>query len=506
MPTKSQVSQSIDSLHSSIHWKSLYTYYTGIDNRGSEFWLAVPPNKIPGDASRDEFTPLFYVTTDEDTPVPFTVRFRLTGTPSSYMATKGEIVKIEVPADLKINEQNLLAQGNDMSILIQSTDGRNLIVYGHNEEIASTDAFLALPKFETKTGTYEYYAMSVGDSDQFAGPLVGFVVIVINEDNTDVRVTPTQNVVTFFGINTLITAGDTKRRRRANMGEVFTFAAASGDLTGTRVTADKPITFLTGHQCGFIPTENTACDILLEQIPPTETWGFQFVLTPLTTREGSGFKFLASQDGTSVKISCNDADGDNVISESLSLNAGGSDFKIYPKTYWCFVESNRPILVVTISLGYTFDEPITESNLADPFMLMIPPLGQLSNDYTLVFTQSDAVGSFEDAVNFVPQINFIVPVADFDRGELILNNGAADTSSINFIAIHDSSGEIVAYGAQFVPNVDPTAPTSPFSAQFSGRATTLGVLVYAWYRENTYAYPGGMRLDSIAGESGQNRI
>ena len=446
------------------------------------------------------------MTTDEDSPVPFTVRFRLTGTPSSYNATKGEIVKIEVPADLKINEQNLLAQGNDMSILIQSTDGRNLIVYGHNEETSSTDAFLALPKFETKTGTYEYYAMSVGDSDQFEGKLVGFVVIVINEDNTDVRVTPTENVVTFFGTNTVINAGDTKRRRRAKIGEVFTFAADSRDLTGTRVTADKPITFLTGHECGFIPTENTACDILLEQIPPTETWGFQFVLTPLTTRESSEFKFLASQDGTSVKISCNDADGDNVISESLSLNAGGSDFKIYPKTYWCFVEANRPILVVTISLGYTFDEPITESNLADPFMLMIPPLGQLSNDYTLVFSQSDAIGSFEDAVNFVPQINFIVPAADFDRGELILNNGAEDTSSINFIAIYDSSGEVAAYGTQFVPNVDPTAPTSPFSARFSGRGTTLGVLVYAWYRENTYGYPGGMRVDSIAGESGQKDL
>ena len=445
------------------------------------------------------------MTTDEDTPVPFIVRFKLTGTPSSLMATKGEITKIEVPADLKINHANLLGQGNDMSILINSTDGRNLIVYGHNEETSSTDAFLALPKFETKTGTYEYYAMSVGDSDQFAGTLVGFVVIVINEDNTDVRVTPTQKVVTFFGTNTLINAGDTKRRRRAKIGEVFTFAAATGDLTGTRVTANKPITFLTGHECGFVPAENTACDILLEQIPPTETWGFQVVLTPLTTREGSGFKFLASQDGTSVKISCNDADGDNVISESLSLNAGGSDFRIYPKTYWCFVESNRPILVVTISLGYTFDTTITASNLADPFMLMIPPLGQLSNDYTLVFSQSDAIGSFNDAVNFVPQINFIVPAADFDRGELILNKGAADTSSINFIAIHGSSGEVAAYGAQFDPDIDPTAPTSPFSARFSGRGTTLGVLVYAWYRENTYGYPGGMRVDSIAGESGQNK-
>ena len=409
------------------------------------------------------------------------------------MVTKGEIVKIEVPSDLKINYQNLRGQGNDMSILINATDGRNLIVYGHNEEMASTDAFLALPKFQTTSGIYEYYAMSVGDSDQFAGPLVGFVVIVINEDNTDVRVTPTQNVVTFFGINTFITAGDTKRRRRAKMGEVFTFVASMGDLTGTRVVADKPITFLTGHECAFVPLENIACDTLLEQIPPTEIWGYTFVLTPLAIREASGFKFVASNDRTAVEISCNDQNGNNVHQEKFTLNAGEFNFKIYPKTYWCYVNSNLHLLVATISLGYTFDEPITESNLADPFLLMIPPASLLKQSYTLIFTQSDAIGSFVDAVNFVPFINFFIFANDLGNESLQLSYGGRtlDSSRIQFHAINNSDGNTVAYGATYQPPVNPSDPASVFTVHSEN---TIGVIVYAFARETSYGYPGGMSL------------
>ena len=441
------------------------------------------------------------MTTDEDTPVPFIVRFRLTGTPSSYMATKGEIVKIEVPDDLKINHANLVGQRNDMSILINSTDGRNLIVCGHNEEASSTDAFLALPKFETKTGTYEYYAMSVGDSDQFAGTLVGFVVIVINEDNTDVRVTPTQNVATFFGINTAINAGETKRRKKAKIGEVFTFAAASGDLTGTRVAADKPITFLTGHQCGFVPTENKGCDILLEQIPPTETWGFQFVVTPLETREGSGFKLVASQNETYVQVSCNNIMNNSVISKMFTLDVGKSYFGIYPKSYWCFVESNHPLLVAIISLGYTYDHSITESDQADPFLLMVPPLEQLNNNYTLVFTQNNNISSDSEAVNFVPYINFIIAAEYYNNGnlELTYNGTTLNSSGIEFFQVKNSKGNIVAYGASYKPPIDPTTEYGVFTALFTGEGSTLGVLVYAFARNTAYGYPGGMKLDYISG-------
>ena len=105
-----------------IGWIYIIFETKHVGNEGSEFWLAVPPNIVAGDIYRNEFVPLFYVTTNEDTPVPFIVRFRLTGTPTTHMVTKGEIVKIEVPSDLKINYQNLRGQGNDMSILINATD------------------------------------------------------------------------------------------------------------------------------------------------------------------------------------------------------------------------------------------------------------------------------------------------------------------------------------------------------------------------------------------------
>jgi hypothetical protein len=57
--------------------------------------------------------------------------------------------------------------------------------------------------------------------------------------------------------------------------EVFTQAKAgtpdTSDLTGTRVTVDKPVQVIGGHKCTNIPHNVTFCDHLEESIPPIET-------------------------------------------------------------------------------------------------------------------------------------------------------------------------------------------------------------------------------------------
>ena len=45
------------------------------------------------------------------------------------------------------------------------------------------------------------------------------------------------------------------------------------------------------------------------------------------------------------------------------------------------LDSSLSIVAVQISLRHSFDEV----NPADPFMVMIPPLGQYRNDYSLLF-------------------------------------------------------------------------------------------------------------------------
>ncbi|MCA9130812.1 MAG: IgGFc-binding protein, partial [Planctomycetales bacterium] len=43
------------------------------------------------------------------------------------------------------------------------------------------------------------------------------------------------------------------------------------DLTGTQITSDNPIAVLAGNRCAFVPTQFSACDHLVEQLPATNT-------------------------------------------------------------------------------------------------------------------------------------------------------------------------------------------------------------------------------------------
>jgi hypothetical protein len=47
---------------------------------------------------------------------------------------------------------------------------------------------------------------------------------------------------------------------------------AVSDLTGTRVTSDKPIQVIGGHFCTFIPHNVGYCDHLEESMPRTRPW------------------------------------------------------------------------------------------------------------------------------------------------------------------------------------------------------------------------------------------
>jgi hypothetical protein len=51
----------------------------------------------------------------------------------------------------------------------------------------------------------------------------------------------------------------------------------SGDLTGSTITADKPIAVFAGSNCAQRGYLNTACDHLEEQLTPPSTWGRTFV-------------------------------------------------------------------------------------------------------------------------------------------------------------------------------------------------------------------------------------
>ena len=77
--------------------------------------------------------------------------------------------------------------------------------------------------------------------------------------------------------------------------QTFLFEALAVDITGTSIVSNKPLNVVSGHECGNVPKNVAYCEHLTEQIPPTVTWGRQFLLTPYSGRSGQYYKILAAE-------------------------------------------------------------------------------------------------------------------------------------------------------------------------------------------------------------------
>ena len=453
--------------------------------RGSEFYFLFGPNLFtPG----EEFDTQILVTTNESGPVNFWISWnKIMSRPNArsnttHTVSRGEVEIIDIPHALTINTRN--PRTPDIGIQLQSQDGKKLTVVGVNEKQASTDAFLVFPKFETKSKTYEYFALSV-DRGPFSN-INSFFGFVTTEPDTTITITPVTRILTFFVRFPVLLRG---RNYTATVPAAGTSVAgiATSDLSGTRVVSDKPLSFFTGHECGLIPSDKTACDHLVEQVPPTETWGFKFFLVPLSTRSGDGYRILASRGGTECNVTCTDAS----LSETITLARPGDFKQLIYTTRYCSVECNRPVLIFQISLGHGYDDVAR----SDPFAVMIPPVGQYSNDYDLVFFESKEVDTRGVQVVFEAWINIAIP-AEYNPSGLRFDG--SQLSGVRFVDVTCRDGEVCGRVARYKP----TSDTGAHKLEHIDPNARFTATVYGWERENTYGYVGGMNFDSIAGEMG----
>ena len=211
----------------------------------------------------------------------------------------------------------------DQAIVVRSEAGE-LSVVAYAEEYTSSDTFKVLPCMHLPDTGYEYYAVSVPRArltlmntfiqGEAAAPLKGksAMVIVTTEDSTEISVTMTQDIVNIDANDIIDQIGG---RDTFTAGEMYTFTFSRGaqtlylssedDLTGSRVVSSKPISFISGHECGTVPFNIHYCDQPIEQLPPTSTCGKRFITAPIAGRDAVDiFKVLASRDGTIFQSNC----------------------------------------------------------------------------------------------------------------------------------------------------------------------------------------------------------
>ncbi len=215
------------------------------------------------------------------------------------------------------------------------------------------------------------YTVSEGLMPQFA--------IIATENNTDVEIRTTTNTTKH--------PAKFPYKIKLNKGEVYQVVAefdknSTCDLTGSIVRANKDIAVFAGHQCAYVTPRIIACNHLVEQMPPLNSWGKHFYLGKLKSRSFYTYRVLANEDETKV------FEDSKLIKV---LNAGEFYEKNSNKNIQ--ITAGKPILLAQYSQGFRNGDSI-----GDPMMLLISPTQQFLKHYRFA---TPINGSWKHYVNVV---------------------------------------------------------------------------------------------------------
>ena len=261
---------------------------------------------------------------------------------------------------------------------------------------------------------YEHFVLSADSATEHAS----MFLIIPCDDDTRITVHPSQRItVTSLidlnpGYNPVTEISKFHQVEPPNA-VMFTANAAQtmlinhgDDLSGTIVRANKPLVVFSGHQCGQIPYNTTACDHMVEQIPPSMVYGQRFFLPPLGGRvSGDMFRVGTLIDQTQVNVMCVNASAKHtptslVLENNGLINRGEYLSFMTPgnfenredyKPSYCTLESTEGVVIAQYSTGYSYDEELVgkrarsdgAAEIGDPFMSLIPPVHQYMNNYTV---------------------------------------------------------------------------------------------------------------------------
>ena len=461
-------------------------------NEGSEFYVGFFLNRFGRLYDLQKYPPVLWITTKEDTQVEFTVS-TINGTFFTGFAESNKITYVNMPIEIIVSDstQSEWFKG----IHIKTKSGKKLDMFGQNEQIASNDAYLALPVV-TLPGkrSYEYIVASVyGDSGTASQAKDSVALIVGTENDTEIIIDPSVVIRNSFapaktGYQFIPGAPASLNTITIQRFQTFYLQVRGDDISGTRIVANKPISVFSGHECANVPFKSSPCDMLIEQVPPIDTWGSEVITVPLTTKGGDIIKVIASQDATTVNVTRTNVDDGMVTRDpSFILNAG--QFKELLIKEFSLIQSDHPIGVFQFGSSYTADNVI----ISDPLMLFVPPYEQYRTSYAVATApfEPSIKNSLNGRVAYVNYTNIAVPAIFFNANLIMVNKKAVNASDFKPIRRADKSiwgygaQLLLDAGAQIIRHEDPNA--------------VLSVTLYGFSNQQSWGCVGGIGLAPVAG-------
>lgn len=335
-----------------------------------------------------------------------------------------------------------------------------------NYQRHSVGEYLAFEN-EFAISKYQYYAMSTGT---VVSNVLSEVLLVGNSDDTTVTIIPSQSISVPQDIqdssNPLITVtAGTPYTISLHRLQTFMFTSAL-DLSGTSIVSDKPLTVISGHECGNIPNV-CCCEHFTMQIPPTVTWGKQFLLTPYSGRSRQYYKIIAANSETIIKYTCGRS-----LESRLTIylsNAGDVSLLSSDNGIYCSLDSDKPVLVAQLGPSFSFG-----SN-GDPVISMIPPINHYSMSVSFISLEIDFTTHF---INIAAETKIAI---EMDGQSL----------SLTWNTIYGNNGKIFGYGAQVPITV------SGLASHTLSSMSKFSTLVYGFSIATGYSYSAGVSITKL---------
>lgn len=420
-----------------------------------------------------DYTPLhLFITTTETDPFLVTVESQ-SGLLASETINPDDIIDIYIPDTYIVSNYSERYNG----LIVKAEAGKTISVSVTNNNTYSTDSYLALPLHQyTGVSEYIYYALT---PDTNSSDLKNRVLLVGGYNATNITIIPTQTIDIPSDLS------PTGELYELSSNEALTIQLnrfetllleSQLSLSGSKFIANKPVTFLSGHQCALIASDatNRSCDFTIEQFPPTLNWGKSFIFPLLSSQTGGSYlKIIAAENSTvaTLHCTCTSIGCNENTTEVANINDTGSFmyYLIAPDTLVCSVTSNNPVLLL---LEATSDA--TDDNEGDPFMMMIPPVAQYSN-------VSNYFSPIKD--NFTS--NYINIAIVGQPSQLLLD----DQSVTNVSAVYNHDGSLLGYGLQYSTSAD-----NHTLSVVSGSDTVYTAWMYGFDLSVGYGQSLGMNL------------
>jgi hypothetical protein len=222
-----------------------------VDNKGTDFIMAFNPNFDTVGARE------LHLTSDVSTNVTVHYPVNAPTFNTTVAVNPGAVTIVTLPISAAQGWTANSIQNN----AVRAFADDEFIAYMINRRDQSSDAALALP---VDTMNTEYIVIDY--NPRFRGAQF---TVVAGFDNTTVTITPATAMVgrpAGVPFNVVLNRGEGYHAMGASTNQ-------SNTLTGSIISADRPVGVTNGDGCTQVPTGVTACDHIFEVAQPVASWG-----------------------------------------------------------------------------------------------------------------------------------------------------------------------------------------------------------------------------------------